>query len=78
MENENKPSYEELMQAHMQLLEDFKNLQFQYQMLESNKMLERVKILIDMRKNQTCFTDKVIKLVDENLVQMLKAPKKQK
>lgn len=78
MENETKPSYDELMRAHMQLLEDFKNLQFQYQMLESNKMLERIKILIDMRKNQTCFTDKINKLVDWNLIQMLEAPKKQK
>lgn len=76
MENESKPSYEELMTAHMQLLEDFKNLQFQYQMLESNKMLEHIKILTDMCKNRSCFTDKINKLVDNNLMQILKMYKK--
>lgn len=78
MENETKPSYEELMHAHMQLLEDFRNLQFQYQMLENNQMLKKTKILIDMKKNQTCFTDKVNELVDFNLEHILELPKIQK
>lgn len=75
MENENKPSYEELMQAHMRLLEDFKNLQLQYQTLIVDKTTDKIRLLAEMSKDKSCFDKKINGLIDWNLKQLLAKPK---
>ena len=76
MENENvKPSYEELQQAYQQLLQQAQELDRRYQALLQDKMLEKIKVVSSIMEHKDVYSEKIIKLADWHLVQMLAKPK---
>ena len=76
MENENvKPSYEELQQAYQQLLQQAQELDRRYQALLQDKMLEKIKVVSAIIEHKDAYSEKVQKLADWHLQQMLAKPK---
>jgi hypothetical protein len=76
MENENvKPSYEELQQAYQQLLVQAQELDRRYQALLQDKMLEKIKVVSSIVEHKDVYSNKVLKLAEWHLVQMLAKPK---
>lgn len=77
MENENvqHPTYEELAQAYQQLAQQAQELDRRYQVLLQDKMLEKIKVICGIMENKTVYPEKVIKLAEWHLTEMLKKPK---
>lgn len=76
MENENvKPSYEELQNAYTQLLQQAQELDRRYQVLLQDKMLEKIKVISAIVEHKEAYSEKVKKLADWHLQQMLAKPK---
>lgn len=76
MENEHvKPSYEELQQAYQQLLQQAQDIDRRYQALLQDKMLERIKVVSSIMEHKDVYSEKIIKLADWHLAQMLAKPK---
>ena len=76
MENDNvKPSYEELQQAYQQLLQQAQELDRRYQVLLQDKMLEKIKIISSIMEHKDVYSEKIIKLAEWHLAQMLAKPK---
>lgn len=76
MANENvKPSYEELQQAYQQLLQQAQELDRRYQALLQDKMLEKIKVVSSIMEHKDVYSEKIIKLAEWHLAQMLAKPK---
>ena len=76
MENENvKPSYEELQQAYQKLLQHTQELDRKYQALLQDKVLEKIKVVSAIIEHKDAYSEKVQKLADWHLQQMLAKPK---
>lgn len=76
MENENvKPSYEELQQAYQQLLQQAQELDRRYQVLLQDRMLEKIKVVSSIMEHKDVYSEKIIKLAEWHLAQMLAKPK---
>ena len=77
MENENvqKPTYEELSTANQQLLQQAQELDRRYQALLQDKMLEKIKVVSAIIEHKDAYSEKVQKLADWHLQQMLAKPK---
>ena len=76
MENENvKPSYEELQQAYQQLLQQAQELDRRYQALLQDRMLEKIKVVSSIMEHKDVYSEKIIKLAEWHLAQMLAKPK---
>lgn len=76
MGNENvKPSYEELQQAYQQLLQQAQELDRRYQALLQDRMLEKIKVVSSIMEHKDVYSEKIIKLAEWHLAQMLAKPK---
>ena len=76
MVNENvKPSYEELQQGYQQLLQQAQELERRYQVLLQDKMLEKIKVVCSIIEHKDFYSEKILKLADWHLSQMLAKPK---
>ena len=75
-ENVNQISYEALKQAYDQLLPQAQELDRRYQTLLQDKMLEKIKVISAIIEHKDTYSDKVQKLADWHLQQMLAKPKK--
>ena len=76
MENENaNPSYEELSAAYQQLAAQAQELDRRYQTLLQDKMLEKIKVISAIIEHKDAYSEKVQKLADWHLQQMLAKPK---
>ena len=75
-ENVNQISYEALKQAYDQLLQQAQELDRRYQTLLQDKMLEKIKVISAIIEHKDTYSDKVQKLADWHLQQMLAKPKK--
>lgn len=79
MENENvKPSYEELSTAYQQLAVQTQELDRRYQALLQDKMLEKIKVVSAIIEHKDAYSEKVQKLADWHLQQMLAKPTQSK
>lgn len=76
MENANgKPTYEELSAAYQQLVVQAQELDRRYQTLLQDKMLEKIKVICGIMGNKDAYSEKIIKLAEWHLTQMLAKPK---
>lgn len=75
-ENVNQISYEVLKQAYDQLLQQAQELDRRYQTLLQDKMLEKIKVISAIIEHKDAYSEKVQKLADWHLQQMLAKPKK--
>ena len=76
MENDNvKPSYEELSAAYHQLAAQAQELDRRYQALLQDKMLEKIKVISSIVEHKEFYSEKIIKLAEWHLAQMLAKPK---
>jgi hypothetical protein len=75
-ENVNQISYEALRQAYDQLLQQAQELDRRYQALLQDKMLEKIKVISAIIEHKDAYSEKVHKLADWHLQQMLAKPKK--
>lgn len=79
MENENvKPSYEELSTAYQQLAVQAQELDRRYQALLQDRMLEKIKVVSAIIEHKDAYSEKVQKLADWHLQQMLAKPTQSK
>ena len=74
-ENVNQISYEALKQAYDQLLRQAQELDRRYQTLLQDKMLEMIKVISAIIEHKDAYSEKVQKLADWHLQQMLAKPK---
>lgn len=74
-ENVNQISYEALKQAYDQLLQQAQELDRRYQTLLQDKMLEKIKVISAIIEHKDAYSEKVQKLADWHLQQMLAKPK---
>lgn len=77
-ENVNKISYESLRQAYDQLLQQAQELDRRYQALLQDKMLEKIKVISSIIEHKDAYSEKVQKLADWHLQQMLAKPTQSK
>lgn len=75
-ENVNQISYEALRQAYDQLLQQAQELDRRYQALLQDKTLEKIKVISAIIEHKDAYSEKVQKLADWHLQQMLAKPKK--
>ena len=75
-ENEKKPTYEELAQAYQQVLQQLTEYQRGYQVLVNDKTIEKIKAVCSIMEHKECYSEKVQKLADWHLQQMLAKPAK--
>jgi hypothetical protein len=77
MENENvkQPTYEELAQAYQQLVQQAQELEKRYQGLIQDKTLEKIHTMCRILEAKDSYSEKIIKLADWHLAQMLAKPK---
>ena len=74
-ENVQNPTYEELNAAYQQLLQQAQELDRRYQALLQDKMLEKIKVVSAIIEHKDAYSEKVQKLADWHLQQMLAKPK---
>ena len=74
-ENVNQISYEALRQAYDQLLQQAQELDRRYQALLQDKTLEKIKVISAIIEHKDAYSEKVQKLADWHLQQMLAKPK---
>ena len=74
-ENVQQPSYEELQNAYQQLLMQAQELDRRYQTALQDRMLEKIRIVCNILEHKDAYSDKVLKLAEWHLVQMLAKPK---
>ena len=77
-ENVNQISYESLRQAYDQLLQQAQELDRRYQVLLQDKMLEKIKVVCSIMEHKDAYSEKVQKLADWHLQQMLAKPAQSK
>lgn len=75
-ENVNQPTYEELAQAYQQVLQQLNEYQRGYQVLVNDKTIEKIKAVCSIMEHKECYSEKVQKLADWHLQQMLAKPAK--
>lgn len=76
MENDNvKPSYEELSAAYQQLAAQAQELDRRYQALLQDRILEKIKVVSSIMEHKDVYSEKIIKLAEWHLAQMLAKPK---
>ena len=70
MENENvqQPTYEQLMQAYMNVVRENQQLRSSLQIMQEDKLLERLQLLMRIIENQT----EIVKCAEGYVLQMLK------
>ena len=74
-ENVQQPSYEELQNAYQQLLMQAQELDRRYQSALQDRMLGKIQIVCNILEHKDAYSDKVLKLAEWHLVQMLAKPK---
>jgi hypothetical protein len=77
MENENvkQPTYEELQRAYTQLVQQAQELDRRYQAILQDKTLEKISVIGRIIENKNAYSDKIIKLAEWHMSQMLAKPK---
>jgi hypothetical protein len=77
MENENvkQPTYEELQHAYTQLVQQAQELDRRYQAILQDKTLEKISVIGRIIENKNAYSDKIIKLAEWHMSQMLAKPK---
>lgn len=74
--NEKKPTYEELAQAYQQVAQQLNEYQRGYQVLVNDKTIEKLKAICSIVEHKDCYSEKVLKLADWHLQQILAKPAK--
>lgn len=77
-ENVNQISYDALRQAYDQLLQQAQELDRRYQVLLQDRMLEKIKVVSAIIEHKDAYSEKVQKLADWHLQQMLAKPTQSK
>ena len=75
-ENVKQPTYDELAQAYQQVTQQLLEYQRGYQVLVNDKTLEKIKVICGIIEHKECYSEKVQKLADWHLQQMLAKPAK--
>ena len=77
VENESvkQPTYEELAQAYQQAAQQLVEYQRGYQVLVNDKTIEKIKAICGIIEHKEYYSEKVQKLADWHLQQMLAKPK---
>lgn len=74
-ENEKAPTYEELENGYQQLAVQAHELEKRYQILLQDRTLEKIKVLSAIVEKKELYSEKILKLVEWHLTQMLAKPK---
>ena len=83
MENEQmtqeqqQPTYEQVMAAYSNLLRSYEQLRMELEAYKSDKLLERLKSLTQIMEHKDNYSNKILKLVEWHLEQILAKPKVQ-
>lgn len=74
MENENvqQPTYEQLMQAYMNMVRENQQLRSGLQIMQEDKLLERLQLLMRIIENQDKYQTEIVKCAEGYISQMLK------
>jgi uncharacterized protein YfkK (UPF0435 family) len=75
-ENVKQPTYEELAQAYQQVSQQLAEYQRGYQVLVNDKTIEKLKAICSIIEHKESYSDKVQKLADWHLQQILAKPAK--
>lgn len=78
MENEQmkQPTYEELMKAYIEMGKEFEKFQMDYNAIKADKILERLKIMMEIIMNKDSFNPSIVKLAEWHMKQIMAKPKK--
>ena len=74
MENENvqQPTYEQLMQAYMNMVRENQQLRSSLQIMQEDKLLERLQLLMRIIENRNKYQTEIVKYAEGYVLQMLK------
>jgi hypothetical protein len=75
-ESVKQPTYEELAQAYQQVAQQLNEYQRGYQVLVNDKTIEKLKAICSIVEHKDCYSEKVLKLADWHLQQILAKPAK--
>lgn len=78
MENEQmnqKPTYEQVVQAYNNLARDFENLKMELNAVKTDKFLEKLTVLLSIAEKKDLYSKKIVSLAEWNIEQMLAKPK---
>lgn len=77
MDQQQQPSYEQLATAYTGLVRTLEQTRMELEAYKADKLLERLKTLIQIMEHKENYPTKIIKLVEWHFEQILAKPKEQ-
>lgn len=80
MENENmqQPTYEQLIQAYTEIVQENQQLKSALQAIRTDKLLERLQLLMRIIENKDKYPEQLVKCAEGYILDMLKPPTEEK
>ena len=69
-----QPSYEQLLQAYNNVVRDNEMMRMQLESLRTDKLLEKIKLMLDVIKNKEGYPSEIVNLAKWNAKQMMAKP----
>lgn len=76
--NQTQPTYEQVVQAYSNLIKDFESLRIELESIKTDKLLEKIKLMLDIVKNSSAYPNDIVSLAKWNLKKMMGKPEKSK
>ena len=70
-----RPTYTELMQAYEDMAKSFGELQYKFQILSNDKLMEKMHALMDIVREKEKYSETIVNLAEWHLEQILAKPK---
>lgn len=71
MNQQTQPTYDQVAQAYNVLARDFENLKMELTALRTDKLVEKLTLLLNVVKDKDAYSKKIVSLAEWNIEQML-------
>lgn len=69
-----QPTYEQLFQAYTNVVKDNEMMRMELESLRTDKLLEKIKLMLDVIKNKDVYPAEIVTLAKWNVKQMIAKP----
>jgi len=69
-----QPTYEQLFQAYTNVVRDNEMMRMELESLRTDKLLEKIKLMLDVIKNKDVYPAEIVTLAKWNVKQMIAKP----
>ena len=69
-----QPTYEQVLQAYNNVVRDNEMMRMELESLRTDKLLEKIKLMLDVIKNKDTYPSEIVNLAKWNVKQMIAKP----